>query len=125
MRLSKEEAARIVESLNYRHEEGTVVAVVQDNHSLEVLMVASVNREALFKTLTTGLLHFWSLSRHSLWLKGETSGNYQLLVDFKVDCDADAVLFKVEPKGPACHTMNRSCFYRGYGELTADRSSKH
>lgn len=123
--LTEEEARKVADSLNYRHLNGTAIAVVQDYRTKEVLMVASVNRESVTKTLTTGYAHFWSLSRSQLWLKGETSGNYQLLMDFLVDCDGDAILFMVEPKGPACHTMSRSCFYRRREDLLNPGSSKH
>jgi len=110
MRLSEEEAIKVAESLNYRHTDGTVIAVAQDSETGEVLMVANMNKEALVRTLSTGLVHYWSLSRRRIWLKGETSGNYQYLVDYKVDCDGDAVLLLVRQVGNACHLGRRSCF---------------
>lgn len=117
MRLSLKEAEELVNKLNFRHVDNTVIAVVQDYKSREVLTVGFMNREALLKTLTTGYLHLWSTSRKQLWLKGETSGNLQLVIDLKVDCDADAVLVLVKPVGPICHTSNFSCFYRRLIEL--------
>ncbi len=117
LRLSLEEANKIAESLNYRHEYNTVIAVVQDVETKEILMVGNMNKEAVIKTLTTGYLHLWSLSRNKLWKKGETSGNFQIVEDIKIDCDADAVIIKVKPLGPACHTGNYSCFYRGYNDF--------
>ena len=91
---------------------GLLTAVVQDAASGEVLMVAHMDAEALDKTRETGLAHFHSRSRGTLWLKGETSGNTLAVEAILVDCDQDAVLLKVRPAGPACHTGARSCFYR-------------
>jgi phosphoribosyl-AMP cyclohydrolase len=91
---------------------GLLTAVVQDVASREVLMVAFMDREALDKTQETGLAHFYSRSRGSLWLKGETSGNTLQVVAIRVDCDQDALVLQVTPAGPACHTGARSCFYR-------------
>lgn len=93
-------------------EKGLIPAVVQDSRSQEVLMVAFMNKEALQKTLETGLTHFWSRSRNALWQKGETSGHSQQVEEILYDCDADTLLIKVTQKGTACHTGNRSCFYR-------------
>jgi phosphoribosyl-AMP cyclohydrolase len=91
---------------------GLITAVVQDTDSGEVLMVAFMDREALDATQETGLAHFHSRSRGRLWLKGETSGNTLEVVEVRVDCDQDALVLKVRPNGPACHTGERSCFYR-------------
>ena len=110
LRLPPEEAEKIADRLWYRHIDNTVIAVVQDYETKEVLMVAHMNREAVIKTLTTGLAHFWSTTRKKLWLKGETSGNYQYVVEFRIDCDRDAVLLLVKPAGPACHLGYKSCF---------------
>jgi len=99
-------------------ERGLIPAVVQDVHTLQVLMVAYMNAEALQRTLETGEAHFWSRSRQGLWHKGATSGNIQKVVEIRVDCDADTLLLLVEPAGPACHTGNTSCFYRRYPALT-------
>jgi phosphoribosyl-AMP cyclohydrolase len=87
-------------------------AIVQDYASGEVLMLAYMNRDSLQKTLETGLTCFWSRSRKTLWLKGETSGNTQVVKEIFYDCDADTLLIKVQPNGPACHTGHRSCFFR-------------
>lgn len=93
-------------------ERGLIPAVIQDHANNQVLMVAYMNEESLRKTLETGLTHFWSRSRKKLWKKGETSGNFQHVKEAYYDCDADTLLFKVEQIGAACHTGNRSCFYR-------------
>ena len=92
---------------------GLLPAIVQDHLTGEVLMLAYINRLAWEKTLETGKAHYWSRSRNSLWLKGETSGHVQLVKDIFVDCDQDTVVFKVEQLGgAACHTGYRSCFYQ-------------
>jgi len=105
-----EEAWRIAKSLNYRHIGGTVVAVVQDVETGEVLMVGHMDPVAVVLTLTTGLAHYYSTSRKRIWLKGETSGHYQIVKEFRTDCDGDAVVLKVVQIGAACHTGARSCF---------------
>jgi phosphoribosyl-AMP cyclohydrolase len=94
---------------------GLVPAIVQDVETNEVLMLAYMNAESLALTLSTGETHFWSRSRQELWHKGATSGNIQRVVEVRVDCDADTLLIRVQPAGPACHTGNRTCFYREYG----------
>lgn len=91
---------------------GLISAIVQDAVSGEVLMFAFMNEEALTMTQEMGIAHFWSRSRGKLWMKGESSGNTLKLVEMLVDCDQDALVLKVEPAGPACHTSQRSCFYR-------------
>jgi len=92
---------------------GLLPAVVQDYRTDEVLMLAYINQLAWEKTLETGKAHYWSRSRNSLWLKGETSGHVQLIKEILVDCDQDTVVYKVEQLGgAACHTGYRSCFYR-------------
>ena len=91
---------------------GLVPAVVQDRATGQVLMVAWMNAEALQRTLDSGQAHFWSRSRQELWHKGATSGNFMDIREIWVDCDADTLLLKVDPAGPACHTGERSCFYR-------------
>lgn len=95
-------------------ERGLVPCVVQDWNSGEVLTLAYMNLEALQRTIESGETWFWSRSRSELWHKGETSGNTQHLRGLRYDCDADAVLALVEPTGPACHTGERSCFYRSF-----------
>lgn len=93
------------------NEQGLVPAIVQDAHSKEVLTLAYMNEQSLQKTLETKETWFYSRSRQQLWYKGETSGNVQKVVDVRYDCDADALLILVEPKGPACHTGEYSCFH--------------
>jgi len=97
-------------------ERGLVPVVVQDVRTKEVLMLAYANEEALRKTFETGYAHYWSRSRNKLWMKGETSGNVQKVVEVRIDCDNDAVLYLVEQKGVACHTGNYTCFYRKLSE---------
>lgn len=93
---------------------GLVAAIAQHADTGEVLMFAWMNAEALRLTLDTGVAHYWSRSRNSLWKKGETSGQLQLIEEIRIDCDQDAVLLKVRPQGDggACHVGFRSCFYR-------------
>ena len=90
---------------------GLLTAGAQEVDTRQVLMVAMMNVDAFEKTLETRQAHFWSRSRQTLWLKGETSGNILDVVELRIDCDADAVLLLVEPRGPACHTGETSCFY--------------
>jgi phosphoribosyl-ATP pyrophosphohydrolase/phosphoribosyl-AMP cyclohydrolase len=90
--------------------DGLIPAVVQDAHTREVLTVAYMNKEALQLTLERNETYFWSRSRQQLWHKGETSGNSQKVLRVSLDCDQDAVLVEVEPRGPACHTGAYSCF---------------
>ena len=92
-------------------EKGLIPAIVQDAATREVLTLAYMNRESLALSLERGLCCFWSRSRQELWLKGETSGNYQHIVSVTADCDGDALLVLVEPDGPACHTGAVSCFH--------------
>jgi len=91
---------------------GLVTAIVVDADTQALLMVAHMNEEAIEATRATGQAHFWSRSRSALWRKGETSGNGLTLIEMRVDCDQDALLLRVKPAGPACHTGRRSCFYR-------------
>ncbi len=93
---------------------GLVPAIVQDEKTKQVLMLAYVNAESLAKTRETGLAHFWSRRRNGLWKKGETSGHVQRVREIKYDCDGDAILLLVDPQGPACHTGEVSCFYRRF-----------
>jgi phosphoribosyl-AMP cyclohydrolase / phosphoribosyl-ATP pyrophosphohydrolase len=92
-------------------EQGLAPAVAQDAQSGEVLMLAWMNRESLALTLATGKATFWSRSRRALWEKGATSGNRLTVKSVTLDCDQDAILLRVEPSGPACHTGARSCFF--------------
>lgn len=97
-------------------ERGLVPAVVQDEATGAVLMLAYMNRESLAKTIQTRETWFWSRSRGELWHKGATSGNTQRVVSVALDCDGDTVLVKVEPLGPACHTGAPTCFFRALDE---------
>ena len=96
--------------------QGRVSAVIQDERTRQVLMVAWMNAESLRKTLALGETVFWSRSRDELWHKGATSGNIQRVRRILVDCDADTLLILVEPAGPACHTGETSCFFRALDE---------
>lgn len=91
---------------------GLIPAVVQDADTNQVLMLAYMNAESFQLTLETKETHFWSRSRQELWHKGATSENIQKVVEVKVDCDADTLLIRVNPAGPACHTGEQTCFYR-------------
>jgi phosphoribosyl-AMP cyclohydrolase len=91
---------------------GLVPAIVQDVVTKDVLMLAWMNAESLRLTLETGETVFWSRSRQEIWHKGATSGNVQQVVEVRVDCDADTLLVLVKPAGPACHTGERTCFFR-------------
>ena len=92
-------------------ENGLVPVVAQDASTGEVLTLAYANREAVETTIKTGEAHYYSRSRDELWRKGATSGNTQRVVEVRLDCDGDALLYRVEPRGPACHTGERSCFF--------------
>jgi phosphoribosyl-AMP cyclohydrolase len=103
--------AAVLAALSFDRD-GLVAAVAQQHDTGEVLMLAWMNRDAVKETLETGRVCYWSRSRRSLWRKGETSGHGQILVELRVDCDGDAVLLRVDQTGPACHTGERSCFFR-------------
>ncbi|MDH3263455.1 MAG: phosphoribosyl-AMP cyclohydrolase [Paracoccaceae bacterium] len=90
---------------------GLIPAIAQDHASGEVLMLAWMNAEAVARTLATGRVTYWSRSRAEFWVKGETSGHVQRLIEMRLDCDRDCLLLIVEQVGPACHTNRRSCFY--------------
>jgi phosphoribosyl-AMP cyclohydrolase / phosphoribosyl-ATP pyrophosphohydrolase len=94
------------------NEKGLIPVIVQEAVTGKVLMLAYMNEETMNKSLETGLAHYYSRSRETLWLKGETSGNFQEIVEMKIDCDEDTLLMKVKQKGVACHTGRLSCFYR-------------
>lgn len=96
---------------------GLVPVVAQDEESGQVLMQAYADREALRLTFETGYAHYFSRSRKSLWKKGETSGNLQKVSAVYVDCDGDCLLYKVSQTGPACHTGNRSCFFKKLSKM--------
>ncbi|WP_415875160.1 phosphoribosyl-AMP cyclohydrolase [Clostridium sp.] len=107
--MSREE---LLEAVDFEKGDGLVPVVVQDFENGEVLMLGYMNRESLNKTIDTGTTWFWSRSRQELWNKGATSGHYQYVKSISLDCDGDTILIKVEQIGAACHTGNRSCFYR-------------
>jgi phosphoribosyl-AMP cyclohydrolase len=88
-----------------------IAAIAQDADNKEVLMMAWMNREALSRTIETGRATYWSRSRNSLWIKGETSGHFQEVVQISFDCDSDCLLMQVHQTGAACHTGERSCFH--------------
>ena len=92
-------------------ERGLLPVIAQDHASGEVLMLAWMNAEAVTKTLETGRVTYWSRSRSAFWVKGETSGHVQKLVEMRIDCDRDCLLVLVDQTGPACHTNRRSCFF--------------
>jgi len=99
--------------LDFNKTGGLVPAIVQDNETGEILMLAYMNQEAFNATLATGKATYYSRSRQTLWVKGETSGNVQLVKEIRIDCDDDTVLLKVEQLGgAACHTGHRSCFHK-------------
>lgn len=102
---------------------GLVVVIAQQHDTGEILMVAYMNRAAVAETLTTGTVCYWSRSRMKLWRKGESSGQTQRLVEFRVDCDGDAILVRVDQTGVACHTGRRDCFFRVVrdGALVVDK----
>ncbi len=102
-------------SLTY-NSDGLLPCIAQDEETGEVLMLAWMNAEAVAKTLETGRVTYWSRSRSSFWVKGESSGHVQELVELRVDCDRDCLLALVRQTGPACHTNRRSCFYTALRE---------
>ena len=90
---------------------GLIPAIAQDDATNEILMMAWMNADAVARTLQTGHVTYWSRSRQAYWIKGESSGHRQELVDLRLDCDRDCLLVRVRQVGPACHTNRRSCFY--------------
>ncbi len=101
-----------VNSVDFEKGNGLVPAIVQDYNTKEVLMLAYMNKESLKKTLEGDTTWFYSRSRNELWNKGATSGHFQYIKEIKIDCDNDTILVLVEQTGAACHTGNKSCFYR-------------
>lgn len=110
----------IPENLKF-DDKGLIPAVIQDWITGEVLMVAYMNAASLKKTVESGLTWYWSRSRQKFWQKGETSGNIQKVKDILYDCDQDTLLIKVEQTGPACHTGERSCFFRSFSGKTREK----
>ncbi len=100
-----------IDDIDFEKGNGLVPAVVQDAATRDVLTLAYTNRESLELTKRTGRSWFWSRSRNKLWMKGEESGSVQKVKQILVDCDCDAVIYLVEPAGPACHTGERACFH--------------
>lgn len=103
------------QSLRY-DSNGLIPVIAQDHVSHEVLMMAWMNAEAVARTLSTGKVTYWSRSRQAFWVKGETSGHVQRLMELRLDCDRDCLLALVDQSGPACHTNRRSCFYTALRE---------
>ena len=99
-----------LDTLKY-NADGLIPAIAQQFDTHEVLMMAWMNRESIAETLETGRVCYWSRSRNRFWRKGESSGQMQVLKEFRIDCDADTILLLVDQTGPACHTGRRSCFY--------------
>jgi phosphoribosyl-ATP pyrophosphohydrolase/phosphoribosyl-AMP cyclohydrolase len=112
LQLNEKEIKEFIEKVDFEKGKGFVPAVVQDASNGRVLMQAYMNEEALRLTLASGKTHFWSRTRGRLWLKGEESGHYSLVQNVVLDCDNDAILFKVQQIGPVCHTGEESCFYK-------------
>lgn len=104
---------RVMDGLNFAKGDGLLPAIAQDHATGEVLMLAYINQEAWRQTIATGRAHYWSRSRNQLWLKGESSGHYQVVKEILVDCDQDTVIYRVEQLGgAACHKGYHSCFFR-------------
>jgi phosphoribosyl-AMP cyclohydrolase len=100
-----------INDLKY-NQDGLIPAIAQQYDTHEVLMMAWMNKASIEETLTTGRVCYWSRSRQSFWRKGESSGQVQMLKEFRVDCDSDTLLLLVDQTGPACHTGRRTCFYQ-------------
>ena len=100
-----------ITNIDFSKGNGIVPVIVQDANTKEILTLAYSNKESLERTLSTGNSWFWSRSRKKLWMKGEESGNTQKVREVLVDCDSDALIYLVEPAGPACHTGERTCFH--------------
>ena len=100
-----------IEHIDFNKGDGIVPVIVQDSNSKDVLTLAYTNKESLKLTKETGKSWFWSRSRNKLWMKGEESGNTQIVKKILVDCDSDAIIYLVEPSGPACHTGKQTCFH--------------
>jgi len=112
LQLSETEVEDFVKKVDFEKAEGLVPVVVQDASNDKVLMQAFMNEEALRLTLTSGKMHFWSRNRGRIWLKGEESGHHSLLQNAILDCDNDAILFKVQQIGAVCHTGRETCFHK-------------
>lgn len=113
-------AELLIQSLKF-DEQGLIPAIVQDSRTNKILTLAYMNAESLSRTLQTGETWFWSRSRQELWHKGETSGNFQHVVDIRIDCDGDALVVLVDPEGPACHLGEETCFHRDLADSISER----
>ncbi len=109
---SVDEAEEIIKGIDFKKMNGLVLVIAQDSKNNKVLMQAFMNKESLMKTLTTGLMHYYSRSRKEIWQKGISSGHVQKVKQILVDCDQDSLLFKVEPIVASCHKGYYSCFFR-------------
>ena len=116
MQIEENDAEKFVSVIKY-DEKGLVPAIIQDFQNDQVLMLAYMNRDSLMETIQTGRTVFWSRSRQCIWRKGETSGHVQKVKELCYDCDNDTLLFRVEQTGAACHTGNRTCFYRCFKKI--------
>jgi phosphoribosyl-ATP pyrophosphohydrolase/phosphoribosyl-AMP cyclohydrolase len=112
LKLEEKEIEAFIEKVNFEKGNGLVPAIVQDASNNRVLMQAYMNEEALRLTLSSGKMHFWSRTKGRIWMKGEESKNYSLLENVILDCDDDAILFKVQQIGAICHTGEETCFYK-------------
>ena len=112
LKLNTKEIENFVEKVNFAKGDGVVPVIVQDSSNNRILMQAYMNQEALRLTLSSGKMHFWSRTKSRIWMKGEESKNYSLVQNAILDCDDDAILFKVQQVGVVCHTGEETCFYR-------------
>lgn len=117
IKFNGDETAKIADSLDFAKLKGILPALAVGENG-RVLMLAFMNREAVEKTLRTGMMHYWSRSRGKLWMKGEESGHYQYVLGAYADCDNDSLLFRVHQVGPACHTGEKTCFYKALREYS-------
>jgi len=107
---NQDKATEFIKKIDFAKGDGLVPVIVQDERTKDILMLAYANKEALTLSFTTGVAHYWSRSRASMWKKGETSGNIQKIKRIDTDCDQDTILYVVEQNGVACHTGDWSCF---------------
>ena len=114
--LYKEASQKSIDDIDFEKSGGLIPIIVQDATTKDVLTLAYSNKESLELTNKTGNSWFWSRSRNKLWMKGEESGNTQKIKEILVDCDSDAIIYLVEPSGPACHTGERVCFHNNLGK---------
>ena len=110
-----DQTTELLDAISF-NDDGLVAAIAQQHDTGEVLMMAWMNRDAVTETVSTGRGCYFSRSRGKLWRKGESSNQVQTLVDFRIDCDGDTILLKVDQDGVACHTGRRDCFYRAWRE---------